>query len=265
MLLRSLTKHVKDQNWFAVGLDFVIVVLGVLLAFQFSNWNEARRAKANYERALVDLRADISSAYFASAERISLQDCRRQRYRELGTLLRRMDEPWPGSVGPYSKSTLRSEDFPPVVRSSSRYFVSQIWRTEADRGAFDLMDAEMRQEFSAAYLQGAQAEELQGRITRLEARLQALAYPLDLSVSDRLHYYEVLSELDQVSLLMEVIAMQLTDRFERIGMHLPESDEDKEELRNSMIDLMEQSREVYGDCVKPLVWPGLLEQEADRP
>ena len=33
MLLRSLTKHVKDQNWFAVALDFFIVVIaGILVA-----------------------------------------------------------------------------------------------------------------------------------------------------------------------------------------------------------------------------------------
>lgn len=31
MLLRSLTKHVKAQNWFAVGLDFLIVVVGVFI------------------------------------------------------------------------------------------------------------------------------------------------------------------------------------------------------------------------------------------
>jgi hypothetical protein len=27
--LRSLTKHLREQNWFAVVLDFVIVVFGV--------------------------------------------------------------------------------------------------------------------------------------------------------------------------------------------------------------------------------------------
>jgi len=32
MLLRSISKHVKDQNWFAVALDFVIVVIGVAVA-----------------------------------------------------------------------------------------------------------------------------------------------------------------------------------------------------------------------------------------
>jgi hypothetical protein len=39
MILRRLTQHVRDQNWFAVGLDFVIVVAGVFLGIQIGNWN----------------------------------------------------------------------------------------------------------------------------------------------------------------------------------------------------------------------------------
>jgi hypothetical protein len=39
MILRRLTKHVKDQNWFAVALDFIIVVAGVFLGIQIGNWN----------------------------------------------------------------------------------------------------------------------------------------------------------------------------------------------------------------------------------
>ena len=33
MLLRSITKHVREQNWFAVALDFFIVVVGIITAF----------------------------------------------------------------------------------------------------------------------------------------------------------------------------------------------------------------------------------------
>lgn len=32
MILRRLTTHVKDQNWFAVALDFIIVVTGIWVA-----------------------------------------------------------------------------------------------------------------------------------------------------------------------------------------------------------------------------------------
>ena len=42
MLLRSLTKHVNDQNWIAIGIDFIIVVVGVFIGIQVANWNEAR-------------------------------------------------------------------------------------------------------------------------------------------------------------------------------------------------------------------------------
>lgn len=38
MILRRLTKHVKEQNWFAVGLDFLIVVFGVFIGLQVQNW-----------------------------------------------------------------------------------------------------------------------------------------------------------------------------------------------------------------------------------
>ena len=31
MILRRITEHVKAQNWFAVGLDFLIVVVGVFI------------------------------------------------------------------------------------------------------------------------------------------------------------------------------------------------------------------------------------------
>ena len=63
MLLRSLTKHVKDQNWFAVALDFFIVVVGILIAFQITNWNEGRADRQKeaefFENVLENLRSDL--------------------------------------------------------------------------------------------------------------------------------------------------------------------------------------------------------------
>ena len=46
MILRSITRHVREQNWFAVGLDFLIVVVGVFIGIQVANWNEERREEA---------------------------------------------------------------------------------------------------------------------------------------------------------------------------------------------------------------------------
>ncbi|MEQ9505219.1 MAG: hypothetical protein RLO80_03035 [Hyphomonas sp.] len=60
MLLRRLTQHVRDQNWFAVGLDFVIVVIGVFVGLQVSNWNEARHTDSQREHVETRLLSDFT-------------------------------------------------------------------------------------------------------------------------------------------------------------------------------------------------------------
>lgn len=50
MLLRRITKHLKDQNWVAVLLDFLIVVIGVFIGIQVANWNDERLTQL--ERAI---------------------------------------------------------------------------------------------------------------------------------------------------------------------------------------------------------------------
>jgi len=64
MRLRSVTKNMRNQNWFAVVLDFVIVVAGVFIGIQLGNWNETRtdqiRSGQYLERIMVDLSQEIS-------------------------------------------------------------------------------------------------------------------------------------------------------------------------------------------------------------
>lgn len=62
MILRRLTKHVNDQNWFAVALDFVIVVAGILLAFQITSWNENRAERSVEISYLSTMKRDIESS-----------------------------------------------------------------------------------------------------------------------------------------------------------------------------------------------------------
>ena len=59
MLLRSITKHVKDQNWFAVLLDFIIVVVGILIAFQISSMAERRNEIAKFDRQVQALKVEM--------------------------------------------------------------------------------------------------------------------------------------------------------------------------------------------------------------
>ena len=62
MLLRRVTKHITEQNWFAVGIDFFIVIVGVFIGIQVANWNEGRSLAVQERQVLQaiseDLRAD---------------------------------------------------------------------------------------------------------------------------------------------------------------------------------------------------------------
>jgi hypothetical protein len=62
MILRRLSEHVKHQNWFAVAIDFLIVVLGVFVATQVTNWNAERAAHARREQIVEALVADLQDA-----------------------------------------------------------------------------------------------------------------------------------------------------------------------------------------------------------
>ena len=61
MILRRITEHVKEQNWTAVALDFVIVVVGVFIGIQVANWNEVRGDRARAELILEDIAADLKA------------------------------------------------------------------------------------------------------------------------------------------------------------------------------------------------------------
>lgn len=62
MIFRKIREHSATHNWFAVAIDLAIVVIGVFLGIQASNWNTARiersQAYEYRERLIADLRAN---------------------------------------------------------------------------------------------------------------------------------------------------------------------------------------------------------------
>lgn len=70
MILRRLSANLKDQNWTAVAVEFVLVVLGVFLGIAAANWNEERLAKRETDRLLSQLDEELSQfvGYIGSVE-----------------------------------------------------------------------------------------------------------------------------------------------------------------------------------------------------
>src|SRR5215217_9271277 len=73
MIPRRVAEHAKTQNWFAVTLDFFIVVIGVFIGIEVAGWNQARQDRQEerryYGQLLVDLRRDLET--FSRVERLT--------------------------------------------------------------------------------------------------------------------------------------------------------------------------------------------------
>ncbi len=52
-------QHVKDQNWLAVGLDVCVVVVGIFLGMQVTNWTQERNETALEQQYLQRLNEDL--------------------------------------------------------------------------------------------------------------------------------------------------------------------------------------------------------------
>jgi len=72
MILRRVIKHFRHQEWTAIFLDFLIVVVGVFVGLQVSNWNAARQ-DSQYETAFLERLAKDIETELAGAERLLKQ------------------------------------------------------------------------------------------------------------------------------------------------------------------------------------------------
>ncbi|QNL17943.1 hypothetical protein HXX25_00490 [Hyphobacterium sp. CCMP332] len=70
MILARLSSAIRTQNWFAVALEFVIVIAGVVIGFQISAWNEARSERSEEVGYLLALTDDVRLSR-ASLERLN--------------------------------------------------------------------------------------------------------------------------------------------------------------------------------------------------
>lgn len=59
MILRRIIRHFRQQEWTAIALDFLIVVVGVIVGIQVSNWNTARLETRQGEVFADRLKADL--------------------------------------------------------------------------------------------------------------------------------------------------------------------------------------------------------------
>ena len=59
MIPSRIARHVREQNWTAIGIDFLIVVLGIVIGFQVTDWGQRRADRAREQDYLRQLDSDL--------------------------------------------------------------------------------------------------------------------------------------------------------------------------------------------------------------
>ena len=76
MILRRLSQSLKEQNWTAIWIEFILLVSGVFLGIQVANWNESRKESIQELADLKNLAQDIRSDILEIDETIAISTWR---------------------------------------------------------------------------------------------------------------------------------------------------------------------------------------------
>ena len=72
MILRRFSESLKQQNWTAIAIEFVLLVLGVFLGIQVSNWNATQQEHALEAEYIARLQRDFRAIDARVASNVSI-------------------------------------------------------------------------------------------------------------------------------------------------------------------------------------------------
>ena len=87
MILDNLSRALKTQNWLAAGVEFVIVLAGVVIGFQVNAWAESRAEREREALLLARLDADFSDLSDRAADGVAQCETGRENALALSALL----------------------------------------------------------------------------------------------------------------------------------------------------------------------------------
>lgn len=104
MLTRRIAEHLKSQNWVAAGVELIVVVVGIFLAFQVDRWYESGQK-------LEDVRANLIALSEDFAESRELLDASIARHKQSTDSAIRIT-----SISAEEAATITHEDFYTLIR-----------------------------------------------------------------------------------------------------------------------------------------------------
>ena len=108
--LARIAQRLRSHDWFAAAVEVAIVVLGIFLGFQVTQWNEERQARAREASVLLNIARNLRDDLKETDENIRTAS---SRMASLDHLLRLSGEWNPPKEFPSSRFAIQVEKVPP--------------------------------------------------------------------------------------------------------------------------------------------------------
>ena len=169
MFIRRLTDHIKQQNWSAVALEFVVVVVGVYVGLQAQEWREDVADRERLDRIVDAIKADLADA-------------------------RRVEEAFwteiQAGLAEFDEASERGERPPPFIYriDGSDTAPNLIWGSLQEAGLGELIDPELLFELSYLY---SERGGIGVKVTRYMQSIEVAVLPCTF---DSIKFVEVLNK-----------------------------------------------------------------------
>lgn len=227
---------------------FFIVVAGILLAFQITNWNEAQQEKATFVRADVLLTEDILDNYSNAKRHVAVTQCRMKVLGDVGARLMEDGEEWIGvTKGGTDRDRLAFEKVLNLPKNLWKY---RVWNAELAHGSFDLMDPLRRNSIDAIFAHVELMELFGIKSIENESRLAILSQTTTFTRQERNRLFELVAEFDEYGFALGAIGGLIVNATQALDLKLTSAQ--KEDLRDNLERFNASSLEYYADCFKPI-------------
>lgn len=250
MFFRRIREHLRNDDWFAVAVDFLVVVGGVGIALWAESAIRAQSVEADIAVLEKTLAQERLAIYLNAAERLSLSQCRVQRMAELTDALIKSDGNWPGMPLEGPQSGALNTHIPLAWSEPIKRYPVYTWDAALTQGLVASMEQDRVAILSAFFAAVQALAEFQSASNELAMRVHSLSLKMELSPETRVDFLRMLSELDHNSAIAEIAAEQVKALAEAAGFDLTEQEVT---LLKSQLDAMNSvAAQSVGDCFVPI-------------
>lgn len=198
LTMRRFTDDQKKsvRHW---AMEFVVVVVGVLLALWLQGWWERQRALSDMRAAEEAIHDEVRTALEALVWRKAISKCHIDRLSLLKSMLLKGDDSWPGlQENPLTvRSPVPQSIFPGVYFRPADAFTTAAWSSALTSGALAPMDRERFAKLVAVYDQIEAWRRARDDETEAVSALGALAFPIRLTPELRAQFLQSLYRVDR--------------------------------------------------------------------